>query len=225
MINAVRKATTRASKLLSRQGLYPFLRREFGGIPAGARILSVGAGGKVNELLQEYATERRFTVEQLDIDPDRKPDIVADLCEWRAEEPYDCIVLSEVLEHVHTPQAAIASIFASLRSGGTLILTAPFLFPIHDRPYDYYRYTRFGLAHLLRDFDAVDIRERNGWAESIGVLLARMSKAENRRTKITSPVFVLAAVAGFPLMWSASRVFHTDQLTTGYVVVARKPAH
>ena len=36
-----------------------------------------------------------------------------------------------------------------LKPGGTLWLTAPLFYAEHERPYDYFRYTQFGLRHLL----------------------------------------------------------------------------
>jgi 2-polyprenyl-3-methyl-5-hydroxy-6-metoxy-1,4-benzoquinol methylase len=125
------------------------LEHEFEHIDAGSRVLSVGAGGKINERLLEAAGRSGFSVTQLDIDSERSPDIEADLCEWCDEEAYDVVVMSEVLEHLHDPQAALANVRRSLRDEGKLVLTVPFLFPIHDEPYDYFRYTEHGLRMLL----------------------------------------------------------------------------
>ena len=75
-----------------------------------------------------------------------------------------------MLEHLHSPQAAITNLYQSQRNRGELILTVPFCFPIHDRPYDYYRYTCYGLEFLFRNFKGMQINERNSWTEAINVL-------------------------------------------------------
>lgn len=61
---------------------------------------------------------------------------------------FDAIVCFQVLEHVTEPWRVIEECARVTRQGGTLILTAPFMFPYHGSPYDYYRYTASGLRHL-----------------------------------------------------------------------------
>src|SRR6266705_6450328 len=97
------KIFIRASKLLSRQGLYAFLRREFRRIPAGAKVLTVGGDGLITELLRKQAGMNGFSVVTVDIDKKRNPEIVGDYCEGAGlpAGAYDCVVLSEVLEHFH----------------------------------------------------------------------------------------------------------------------------
>ncbi len=215
-------ALRRLSKLLSRRGLYPFLEQQFSTLTEASSVLSVGAGGEVNERLLKWSKTRGYCITQLDIDAAKGAEIVADICAWSQPDSFEAIVVSEVLEHVTRPERAIENLYASLKSGGRLILTTPFLFPIHDRPHDYYRYTRFGLSWLLRDFQDVDIRERNSWAETIGVLLARTFKSERRTLRLLSPIFVSLALLLAPLAILIGRLVPSNSMTTGYTVHARK---
>ena len=185
MNSKLRTVLVKASKLASRKGLYEFLRKQFDLIPDGSRVLSVGSGGEVNGLLEERARGRSIAIVQLDIDPDRAPDVVGDICTCplNAAE-FDVVVISEVLEHVHSPHFAMDNIRNALRPGGCLILTTPFAFPIHEAPHDYYRYTRYGLAFLLREFREVVITERNSYFEAIDVLWLRLAQAESNRAAV-----------------------------------------
>lgn len=221
----IRKSVVKLSKVLSRQGLYPFLEGEFAKIPAGAKVLNVGAGGEIETLLRNYASAQSFEVQSLDIDPDRDPEIVGDLSTFEFDDiAFDVIVLSEVLEHIRTPDAAVSNALMGLKPGGSLVLTTPFLFPIHDRPHDYYRYTKYGLAWLLRDYVDVAISPRNSWAEALNVMFVRLIKEKNPVCRFFGPLIVLLAFIFAPIAMLLGAVFKTDFMTSGYLVTAKKSA-
>jgi SAM-dependent methyltransferase len=210
----------RGSKRVSRAGLYPFLDAEFERIPEGSRVLSVGAGGEVNQRLLAAARRRGFAVTQLDIDPELEPDVVADIATWQSPSPFDVVVISEVLEHVVDPPAVVANLLRLLRPGGRLVATVPFIFPIHDEPHDYYRYTHHGLAHLLREFRDVTIRARSTWPEAFGVLAVRVAHERGRRA--LEAVVVPAVLAAMPLLRLAGRLLPSEIMTSGYTIVATR---
>lgn len=224
-MNAPPRWLNRLSKRRSRQGLYEFLTTEFRAIPDGARVLTVGSGGEVNRMLDELTHGRSVTIVSSDIDPDRRPDLVADICTDLLEpEAYDVIVMAEVLEHTHSPKDAMSNLLRGLRPGGRLLLTTPFLFPIHDRPYDYYRFTQYGLELLLQDFEQVVIRPRNSAYEAMDVLWLRIHKARGRRLNALAVLmYPLIFFVKRPLTVLLTRFFPADSMTTGYVASARKP--
>lgn len=61
----------------------------------------------------------------------------------------DTVLLIEVLEHVSMPERLLAETCRVLKPGGRLVLTTPFAMPEHGEPYDYFRYTQYGLKFLL----------------------------------------------------------------------------
>ncbi|MEW6689055.1 MAG: class I SAM-dependent methyltransferase [Pseudomonadota bacterium] len=63
---------------------------------------------------------------------------------------FDCIFCSGVLEHVDDLQAGFDEMTRILAPGGTLLLGLPFRQAIHMAPHDYWRFTEFGIRHLLR---------------------------------------------------------------------------
>lgn len=75
---------------------------------------------------------------------------------------FDHVLCTEVLEHVADPLAFLVDLKRVLRQGGTLILTVPWSARLHHLPYDYSRFTRFGLIALLSaaGFSSVTIEER-----------------------------------------------------------------
>src|SRR5690606_24697004 len=151
---------------------------------------------------------------------------VGDICTFDfGSEKFDVIAICEVLEHVHSPHLAINQLFNVLNPGGKLILTTPFMLPIHEAPIDYYRYTKYGLAFLLRDFDQVTIEERNSYFEAIDVLWMRVYNIEHKYSKRLARIVI-------PTVYYLKRPFtklldffvKNNGMTTGYTVTAIKPA-
>lgn len=57
----------------------------------------------------------------------------------------DTVLLLDVLEHIPKFDLCLSEIYRVLKTKGTLILQVPFLYPIHDAPLDFHRWTIFGL--------------------------------------------------------------------------------
>lgn len=91
-----------------------------------------------------------------------------------SDEKFDNILCTEVLEHLHSSKEAIEEMARVLKRGGILILSTRFLFPLHDIPDDYYRFTKYGLRYLFRDWQIVELREETDTLETIAVLLQRI---------------------------------------------------
>jgi SAM-dependent methyltransferase len=62
---------------------------------------------------------------------------------------FDSAITSQVLEHVFEPDAFLTEICRVLKPEGRLLLTVPFVWDEHEQPYDYARYSSFGLKYLL----------------------------------------------------------------------------
>lgn len=62
-----------------------------------------------------------------------------------SDDAVDHVLLLDVLEHIPDPVRCLAEIFRVLKPGGTLTIQVPFMYPIHDAPLDFHRWTRFGL--------------------------------------------------------------------------------
>jgi SAM-dependent methyltransferase len=223
ILKFIYKIFIKLSKIISRKGVYPFLNIEFNKIRSYKKVLTIGAGGEVNFLLNQYSKKNSFDLVSFDIEKNMQPDILGDICTYDfKEEKYDYVVIVEVLEHLHSPHLAISNINSLLNQGGKIILTVPFIFPIHERPYDYYRYTKYGLEFLFKDFSNLKIKERNSWLEAINVLFVRLVMDRNFISRIFAPFFIILAYFNFPFIWILSKAIRTDFITTGYLLTATK---
>ena len=142
------------------------------------------------------------------------------------------MLCTEVLEHLPEPQKAVDEFFRVLKPGGTLLLTTRFLFPIHDAPHDYFRYTKYGLRHLLRRFEIVELHEETDSVGTLAVLLQRLGmQAETLRWTPMRALWLVAAQIARPLAFlitaeygdSRRRTPEHGIMTSGYHVFCRKP--
>jgi len=71
----------------------------------------------------------------------------------------DLVICENVIEHVYESQRLLEESHRVLRKGGCLFLVTPFLFPLHDVPYDFFRYTEYSLRRLLLGYSEVNIHK------------------------------------------------------------------
>jgi len=91
---------------------------------------------------------------------------------------YDAIIFTQVLEHVPEPELVLQELFRILKPGGIMFFTSPLFFSEHEIPYDFYRYTKFGLNYL---FDKVGFSiERINWLEGYFGTLGYQYEHESR---------------------------------------------
>jgi len=74
---------------------------------------------------------------------------------------FDSLVLNEVFEHVFNPECFLNEINRVLKKGGNILLTMPFVWDEHEQPYDFARYSSFGIRSLLErhGFEIVEQRK------------------------------------------------------------------
>lgn len=86
------------------------------------------------------------------------------------------VLMLDVLEHFKEPVAALAEACRVLRPSGTLLIQVPFLYPLHDLPNDYSRWTANGLSQLLEQqgFEMLKLESDNAPATT-GLLLFNLA--------------------------------------------------
>ena len=184
-------------------------------VPNGALVLDAGAGDAPYKSLFQHA--RYESADFGRVDKRYAPTTyVCDLKSIPVEDGrFDFILFNQVMEHLPEPQSVLAEFHRILKAGGKVFYTGPFFYEEHECPYDFYRYTQFGLRHL---FDSAGfVIERLDWLEgyfgTVGYQLNCMARyLPSRRRDVNCgllgyailPVMALAKV-GFA-MWSV--VFH-----------------
>lgn len=64
---------------------------------------------------------------------------------------FDSVLTNQVFEHVFNPTEFLSEINRVLKPNGYLLLTVPFIWDEHEQPFDYGRYSSFGIKHILKN--------------------------------------------------------------------------
>lgn len=85
----------------------------------------------------------------------------------------DCIIATEVLEHCYEPTVLLKEVYRVLKKDGVFFCTVPFIWHLHEVPFDEYRYTPFSLAKKIEEsgFNNIKITPLGGWDSSLSQML------------------------------------------------------
>jgi SAM-dependent methyltransferase len=143
---------------------------------------------------------------------------------------FEQVVCSEVFEHLVDPRQAAWEIARVLGDGGRLVLTTPFVYPIHEAPHDYQRFTMYGLRQLFSPgFEIQTIKELYTEEQTLAILVQRIA-FQRQDFAIRHYIYLLLAHLIFHFLGSTNSLRYQDIshrvegpfLTAGYLLIARK---
>jgi SAM-dependent methyltransferase len=232
-----------ASKLSTRWLLHALLQtQEY----AKGRLLDIGCGKKPYRQL--FSTTEHVGVDwPASLHGNAQVDVSNDAMHLSfTDDSFDTVLCTELLEHVAEPHLAVEEMSRVLKPGGYLILSVPFVHWVHEQPFDFYRYTVFGLRHLLEGagLDVVKVLHRGGAPTVLTDIYVRWLSLWLRRMLVSLHIpaqlsrIVMFLMVGAPqLVFADGAMFMerqmpglmqkfqtSDRLTLGYVIIARRDA-
>jgi SAM-dependent methyltransferase len=188
------------------------------------RALDLGCGERpYHEIIRRSTT----SIVGLDAQPDHvhPPEVCGDVQVLPFKDAtFDTIITTQVIEHVFDPHAMMREISRVTRVGGHVILTAPQVWPLHEEPRDYFRYTLYALKGLAErnGIDVLLLFSRGGSVIALTQLTA--SFLFDRFGK--NPVLRLALKAFIVPLFLAAKLLDPmvahEKLTLGYLLVGKK---
>lgn len=149
-----------------------------------------------------------------------------------ADETFDTVALLDVLEHIPRPDLAFAEAVRVTKPGGTILYQTPFLYPLHDLPYDFQRWSAYGIRQFAtRNPVTLEHLETNGHAIHTAVLLSNLALSrlildafEKRQPGfLLLPVAAIWIVLSNLLGWLFGRILEDSEfMTLGYRVIFKK---
>lgn len=193
------------------------------------KLLDIGCGSKPYKKLCEKVDE--YIGIEIDDDGNRNHKYADVLYDGKTipfkNNTFDSILCNQVFEHVFNPDDFLREINRVTKINGVFLLSVPFVWDEHEQPYDYARYSSFGLKYILNKngFEiSKHIKSSNGLEvifQLINDYIYKKIDTENRYlnliiiTILTSPVNVVGLII--------SKIFpRNNDLYLDNIMLARK---
>lgn len=197
---------------------------------AFGKILDVGCGNKPYESLFNTTAEN-YTGCDVVQSSGNKVDI---LCKATAidasAEAYDTVFCTQVMEHVDNSELMMKECNRVLKKDGIFILSVPFCWELHEEPYDFFRFTKYGLQELCErnNFEMLELIPNGGkWAAIFQMNINMIYSTFKKKNIFIKGLKFLFMNLHFTALLNRIAVkldkrFFDPLLTLNYVLVARK---
>lgn len=210
-----------------RKGLYKGIKQHAGKLKG--KLLDFGCGSKPYQDL--------FTVEQyigVDVEVSghshhkEEIDVYYNGKTIPFEDNYfDSVFSSEVFEHIFNLDDILSEIYRVLKKGGLALFTIPFVWDEHEIPYDFGRYSTFGIRHMMeqKGFEVLSIEKSTHfmevWFQLWNLYLHNLIFTKNKYVNIVLNIFfifpfTLSGIVIAAIMPKQRSLYHNS------IVLARK---
>ncbi len=199
---------------------------------AKGKLLDIGCGNKPYLELLKPLTSEYFGVDII-----QSNSYCVDLvCKANSiplpDHSFDTIISTQTVEHVEDHQGLINEAYRIVKDGGYFIVSGPMYWPLHEEPYDFFRFTKHGFRYILEKagFEIISIKSNGGkWAVAgqaiLHAIYPAMFNIKGFKGKIIK--FIANLFGGVKTI---NRFFiyldkknYDPTNTMNYVIVARKP--
>jgi len=181
------------------------------------RVLDLGAGSaKYKEMILQKASEYR----SCDAVKNENIDDVCDVLNLKyPPESFDTVISTQVMEHVNNPYKMAAGIYKVLKPGGKVIVTAPFLIPMHSDPGDYFRFTAGGISEIFKQsgFSIIESGHYGGFFIVLSEMI-HFSWFNPYKHKSNRLMTLIEKIAKF-----LDKIFAAKTIYANSFVIAKKP--
>ena len=159
-----------------------------------------------------------------------RPKIVTDITRlpFRGEVA-DWVIIPNIVEHVQEPETMFREALRILKKGARGFVFAPHVREEHQSPFDYFRYTRYGLRHLFEKvgFQVESITPTTGIFDVLSkTTMLALEFLPPRRRKVARLLFEKLIK---PALWKYDRLYQRNLVTQGknfpmaYISLLKKP--
>lgn len=197
---------------------------------ATGAVLDIGCGNKPYEsLFQDVSTS--YTGCDVIQSSQNKVDVICEAVNLQfADGSFDTAFSTQVIEHVEDPFKMLSEANRVLRSGGIIIVSAPFCWELHEQPYDFYRYSKYGLKAMFNKhgFEVLELKANGGkWAAIFQMNLNIIYSTFRKKGILRRIIKVCFLHLRFTTIFNKigcwmDKKFYDELLTLNYVIIGRK---
>jgi SAM-dependent methyltransferase len=142
---------------------------------------------------------------------------------------FDTVISTQTIEHVDDHQGLVSEAYRLLKPDGYFILSGPMYWPLHEEPYDYFRFTQHGLKFILEKagFEVIEINSNGGkWALAGQALIHAFENSYAKSILNRIIISLYNRLNGRRLLnrlfLNLDREIYCESSTINYVVVCKK---
>lgn len=201
---------------MDRKSIYEFLKK--GGEPYRERerdavIIDIGCGNKPYEKLFDSKSYIGVDIEESGHSKcDKKADVYYDGHTLPfADSSADLIISTQVFEHIFNIEEIISECARILKPRGKMLLTLPLCGEEHEKPYDFWRFTQYGIQKLLEEAGFIINKCEKSLSYSDTVRFLHCTYAVNKKHKrrnIITLAYYITTIISSNLHYMLSQKFH-----------------
>jgi SAM-dependent methyltransferase len=151
---------------------------------ANGKVLDIGCGNKPYEKMFEGKITD-YTGCDIVQSNEMKVDVICEATDIPLkDQSFDTIFSTQTIEHVSDHQKLLNEAWRLLKPGGYIIVSGPLYWPLHEEPYDFFRFTKHGFNYILEKagFEVIAVNPNGGAWASLGLsLMHAMSNKHPQR--------------------------------------------
>ncbi|NCN58544.1 hypothetical protein COW99_00485 [Candidatus Roizmanbacteria bacterium CG22_combo_CG10-13_8_21_14_all_38_20] len=193
-------------------------------------LLDIGSG---HSPYHKYFKKTRYLTNDIKQNENKTIDIIGNIEKGLPKvksSSLDYVICTQVIEHLTDPQLAFKEFNRMLKPNGKLFLTTNFLYQIHMAPYDYYRFTSFGLEHLGKSvgFKIDHLRSHGGIFQVLSYIITTLPVRLYLKNHYRLTLIYLVAFSPIILVLNLTATIldgldRDRELTINYEVIYTKP--
>lgn len=189
-------------------------------------LIDIGCGEKPYEIGLKETINKHIGVDHKDSFHDlSKVDLIGTAYSIPVEDDFfDSALCTAVLEHLEEPEEALIECNRVLKKGGVAIYSIPFIWHIHERPRDFYRYSRYGIQYLFSKtgFEILKLEALSGFWITFGQLFVYYLHRFNRGPLRWFKIITIIGLCIQGIVYMLDKVDKAEDWTWMYIVAAKK---
>jgi len=141
-------------------------------------------------------------------------------------ETFDSALCTAVLEHLEEPELALKECCRVLKKGGIAVYSIPFIWHIHEKPRDFYRYSKYGIEYLFNKtgFETIQLEALSGFWVTFGQMFVYYLQRFNRGPLRWFRIITILGLLIQGIVFLLDKIDKAEDWTWMYIIAAKKGA-